>query len=144
MDGDWICPGKRDFNRNKLVDSPTLNGVYNYRLKQVDFNGSFEYSKEVEVSVMVIEDFALMQNYPNPFNPSTVIKYQVAEGSHTTLKVYDVLGREVTTLVNEEQTAGEYEVEFLISKDLSLSSGFYFYQIRAGNFIQTRKMIYLK
>ena len=133
-----------EINKYRLVDSPTLNGVYNYRLKQVDFNGSFEYSKEVEVSVMVIEDFALMQNYPNPFNPSTVIKYQVAEGSHTTLKVYDVLGREVTTLVNEEQTAGEYEVEFLISKDLSLSSGFYFYQIRAGNFIQTRKMIYLK
>jgi hypothetical protein len=133
-----------EINKYRFVDSPTLNGVYNYRLKQVDFNGSFEYSKEVEVSVMVIEDFALMQNYPNPFNPSTVIKYQVAEGSHTTLKVYDVLGREVTTLVNEEQTAGEYEVEFLISKDLSLSSGFYFYQIRAGNFIQTRKMIYLK
>ena len=133
-----------EINKYRFVDSPTLNGVYNYRLKQVDFNGSFEYSKEVEVSVMVIEDFALMQNYPNPFNPSTVIKYQVAEGSHTTLKVYDVLGREVTTLVNEEQTAGEYEVEFLISKDLSLSSGFYFYQLRAGNFIQTRKMIYLK
>ena len=133
-----------DINKYRFVDSPTLNGVYNYRLKQVDFNGSFEYSKEVEVSVMVIEDFALMQNYPNPFNPSTVIKYQVAEGSNTTLKVYDVLGREVTTLVNEEQTAGEYEVEFLISKDLSLSSGFYFYQLRAGNFIQTRKMIYLK
>jgi hypothetical protein len=133
-----------EINKYRFVDSPTLNGVYNYRLKQVDFNGSFEYSKEVEVSVMVIEDFALMQNYPNPFNPSTVIKYQVAEGSHATLKVYDVLGREVTTLVNEEQTAGEYEVEFLISKDLSLSSGFYFYQIRAGNFIQTRKMIYLK
>ena len=133
-----------EINKYRFVDSPTLNGVYNYRLKQVDFNGSFEYSKEVEVSVMVIEDFALMQNYPNPFNPSTVIKYQVAEGSHTTLKVYDVLGREVITLVNEEQTAGEYEVEFLISKDLSLSSGFYFYQLRAGNFIQTRKMIYLK
>ena len=133
-----------EINKYRFVDSPTLNGVYNYRLKQVDFNGSFEYSKEVEVSVMVIEDFALMQNYPNPFNPSTVIKYQVAEGSHATLKVYDVLGREVTTLVNEEQTAGEYEVEFLISKDLSLSSGFYFYQLKAGNFIQTRKMIYLK
>jgi hypothetical protein len=133
-----------EINKYRFVESPTLNGVYNYRLKQVDFNGLFEYSKEVEVNVMVIEDFALMQNYPNPFNPSTVIKYQVAEGSHTILKVYDVLGREVTTLVNEEQTAGEYEVEFLISKDLSLSSGFYFYQLKAGNFIQTRKMIYLK
>jgi len=90
-------------------------------------------------------EFSLSQNYPNPFNPATTIKYQFI-----TLKVYDVLGNEVTTLVNEELPAGEYEVEFSIN-NLQLSSGVYFYQLRvypadggAGNYIETKKMILLK
>lgn len=85
--------------------------------------------------------FSLDQNYPNPFNPSTVIRYQLAVRSQVSLKIYDVLGREVTTLVNEERPAGRYQLRFDGS---SLASGIYFYQLRAGNLVQTKKMILIK
>jgi len=93
--------------------------------------------------------FLLSQNYPNPFNPSTVISYQLPVIGFVTLKVYDILGREVTTLVDEEKPAGEYEVEFNASNLTSrqgsaLTSGIYFYQLKAGDFIETRKMVLLK
>ncbi len=88
-----------------------------------------------------LNSYQLFQNYPNPFNPFTRIQYQVPSVSHISLKVYDVLGNEVTALVNEEKSAGVYEVEFDASQ---LSSGIYFYKLRAGNFIQTKKMILLK
>ncbi len=82
-----------------------------YRLKQIDFNGSFEYSDIVEVEIAP-SVFSLSQNYPNPFNPSTTISYQLPVNSFVTLKVYDVLGNEVAALVNEQKTAGTYEIEF--------------------------------
>ena len=85
--------------------------------------------------------FGLMQNYPNPFNPSTTIQYQVSSPTNVSIKVYDLLGNEVATIVNEWKEAGNYEVEFDASK---LSSGIYFYQLRAGTFIQTMKMQVLK
>ena len=85
--------------------------------------------------------FYLSQNYPNPFNPSTVISYQLSALSKISIKVYDVLGREITTLVNQEQHAGNYIVNFDASK---LSSGVYFYRIVAGNFVQTKKMVLIK
>jgi hypothetical protein len=85
--------------------------------------------------------FNLSQNYPNPFNPSTVISYRLPVTSFVTLKVYDILGREVATLVNEEKPSGEYEVEFDGS---ALPSGIYFYQLKAGEYSETRKMILLK
>ncbi|MCK9211877.1 MAG: T9SS type A sorting domain-containing protein [Ignavibacteriaceae bacterium] len=91
--------------------------------------------------------YKLEQNYPNPFNPETVISWQLAAGSFVTLKVYDVLGNEVATLVNEEQPAGSYQVNFntqLTTNNKQLSSGIYFYQLRAGNFVQTKKMILLR
>jgi len=92
--------------------------------------------------------FNLEQNYPNPFNPSTVISYRLPVTSNVTLKVYDVLGNEIATLVNEEKPAGEYEVEFNAASHSgnvwNLTSGVYFYQLRTGDFIQTRKMVYLK
>ena len=84
--------------------------------------------------------FKLNQNYPNPFNPTTTIKYLIPEISFITIKMYDVLGNEVATVVNEEKAAGNYEVEFDASK---LSSGVYFYQLRAGSFIETKKMVLL-
>ncbi len=87
------------------------------------------------------KEFNLSQNYPNPFNPTTTITYQVPEISFVTLKIYDVLGNEIATLVNEEKPAGSYEVEFDAS---SLSSGIYFYKLQSGSFIQTKKMILLK
>jgi hypothetical protein len=86
-------------------------------------------------------EFNLYQNYPNPFNPTTTIKFQIPELSFVTLKVYDVLGSEIETLVNEEKPVGSYEIEFNAT---SFPSGVYFYQIKAGNFIQTKKMILLK
>lgn len=85
--------------------------------------------------------FALYQNYPNPFNPSTIINYQLATGSHVTLKVYDMLGKEVETLVNKVQPTGDYKVTFNANR---LASGVYFYQLRANDFIQTNKLILLK
>jgi hypothetical protein len=89
--------------------------------------------------------FSLAQNYPNPFNPSTSIEYRVGSIEYITLKVYDILGREVTTLVNEEQQPGVYEVEFSpASGNRDLASGIYYYQLKAGSYIQTKKMIYLK
>ncbi|MBK9099654.1 MAG: T9SS type A sorting domain-containing protein [bacterium] len=86
-------------------------------------------------------DFNLMQNYPNPFNPSTVISYQLSVSGDVTLKVFDILGNEVATLVNELKPAGNYEVEFDAS---SLTSGVYFYKLQAGTFVDTKKMVLLK
>ena len=87
--------------------------------------------------------FSLEQNYPNPFNPSTVISWQLAVGSNVTLKIYDILGNEVATLVNEEQQAGMHNFE-LEMRNYELSGGVYYYRLQAGNFVQTKGMIYLK
>jgi hypothetical protein len=86
-------------------------------------------------------DFSISQNYPNPFNPSTKISWQSPVGSHQTIKIYDVLGNEVATLVNEYKSTGSYEITFDAS---SLTSGVYFYRLQAGEFVQTRKMVLLK
>ena len=88
-----------------------------------------------------LSKFELYQNYPNPFNPATTIKYQIPELSFVTLKVYDVLGNEIATLVNEEKSTGNYEVEF---DGTGLSSGNYFYQLKADNFVETKRMVLLK
>lgn len=85
--------------------------------------------------------FTLSQNYPNPFNPTTNIKYQIANNNFVTLKIYNILGKEVTTLVNEKQTAGDYEIKFDAGK---LSSGIYFYKLTAGDFSDVRSMILVK
>jgi hypothetical protein len=94
--------------------------------------------EEVEI---IPTEFALYQNFPNPFNPSTLIKYQVPEKSFVSIRVYDLLGEELVTLVNEEKSAGSYEVNFDAGQ---LSSGFYIYTIKAGNFTSTKKMILMK
>jgi DNA-binding beta-propeller fold protein YncE len=112
-----------------------------YRLKQTDYDGKFEYSKTVEVGAGTPKTFTLSQNYPNPFNPTTVIGYQLAVSSVVTLKVYDVLGREVATLVNERKAAGTYTASFNAAK---YSSGVYFYKLQAGDFVQTKKMLLVK
>ena len=89
----------------------------------------------------VVETYSLSQNYPNPFNPTTTIKYSIPKLSFVTIKIYDVLGSEVTTLVNEEKSVGNYELTWNAA---NLSSGVYFYRFQAGSFVQTRKMILLK
>jgi len=90
-------------------------------------------------------NFELLQNFPNPFNPSTKISWQSPVGSHQTLKVFDLLGNEVVTLVDEYKPAGRYEVEFEVSSGIrNLSSGVYFYQLKAGEFVETKKMLLLR
>jgi len=117
-------------------------GKYKYRLKQIDFNGSFEYfDLSGEVVIGVPEKYELSQNYPNPFNPATVIRYSLTENSFTSLKIYDVTGREITKLVNEKQEAGRYEVIFNGS---NFASGVYFYELRSGEFVARKRMVLLK
>ena len=113
-----------------------------------DFNPAIT---DIESPELQLFSFILSQNYPNPFNPSTKIKYEIPGQARNdnilvTLKVYDVLGNEVATLVNEEKPAGEYEVEFSSHSDegQNLSSGVYFYQLQSGDFVQTKKMILMK
>jgi hypothetical protein len=120
----------------------SYNGIISYRLKQVDYDGKYKYSHEVKIEADLIPyEFLLYQNYPNPFNPTTKITWQSPVGSMQTLKIYDVLGNEVATLVNEEKSAGYYEVAFDGS---SLPSGIYFYRLTAGEFVQTKKMMLMK
>ena len=114
-----------------------------YRLKQIDFDGSYKYSDIIELQIDTPSELVLQQNYPNPFNPETVISYQLPVSSFVVLKVYDVLGREVATLVNEEKAAGFHHSTFTTLHS-SLSSGIYIYQIHAGEFSQTRKMLLMK
>ena len=92
---------------------------------------------------LTLTGFQLYQNYPNPFNPSTVISYQLGVNSKVSLKIYDILGNEVAILVNEEQQAGFHNYELGI-RNYELSSGVYFYQLRAGSFVETRKFILMK
>ena len=112
-----------------------------YRLKQIDFDGSYEYSKVVEVSNLLPTNFALVQNYPNPFNPTTVISYSLPIKSFVTIKIYNALGEEVRDLLNEEKVAGDHRIKFDAT---GLPSGIYMYRIQAGNFIETKKMVLMK
>jgi hypothetical protein len=129
-----------------FVDEGLTAGKYVYRLKQIDFDGTSEYSNEIEVEVLAPMEFALEQNYPNPFNPATVISWQSPVGGHQTLKVYDVLGNEVATLIDEYREAGRYKVEFnaaQVSRP-EISSGLYMYKLTIGNFSAIRKMMLIK
>ncbi|MDZ7625637.1 MAG: M28 family peptidase [Ignavibacteriaceae bacterium] len=132
-----------EINYYSFTDHPQVSGVNQlyYRLKQVDFDGTFSYSDVVNVSYDVPAEFVLSQNYPNPFNPSTRINYFVPQESFVSVKVYDFLGREVMTLVNETRAVGSYEIVFDAS---NLPSGTYFYTMIAGNFSATKKMILIK
>jgi hypothetical protein len=124
------------------TDANLTSGSYAYRLKQIDNDGSTEYSQIIEQEIKVIPSvFYLGQNYPNPFNPSTIIAYQLPVGSNVTLKVYDILGKEIATLVNETKEAGSFEVKFDASK---LSNGLYLYTLHAGNFTATKKLLLMK
>ena len=123
------------------TDNTAGTGTYYYRLKQIDFGGQYEYSDEIEVEVIGPLTFALEQNYPNPFNPSTNIKYSLPENGFVKLSVYNLVGEEVSVLVNETVDAGFYEATFNAA---SLPSGTYFYRLQAGNTVQVKKMVLLK
>ena len=135
-----------------FVDKNLKQGQYLYRLKQINMDGSYKYSNEVEVQIQPGK-YSLEQNYPNPFNPSTKITYSIpAVGTSVgtslmkflqfvQLKVYDVLGNEVATLVEEYREAGRYEITFNAS---DLASGMYLYILKAGDFVETKKMILVR
>jgi hypothetical protein len=132
-----------EINYYSFIDEPQLSGanqIY-YRLKQVDFDGTFSYSDVVNVTYDVPAKFVLNQNFPNPFNPSTTINYFVPKESFVSIKLFDFLGREVTTLVSETKSTGSYELSFNAS---SLPSGTYFYVMTADNYSTTKKMVLMK
>ncbi|GAB4132367.1 MAG: hypothetical protein Fur0015_05930 [Ignavibacteriales bacterium] len=132
-----------------FVDVNPPTGKVLYRLKQIDYDGKFEYTIITEVNIDIPQQFVLEQNFPNPFNPETIIKYSIPNitlslsmsAVNVTLKVYDILGNEVSTLVNIKQQPGNYEVKFDGSQ---LPSGVYFYKLQSGNFVQTKKFILMK
>ena len=124
-----------------FIDQDLQNGIYSYRLKQIDFNGTFEYTDVVEVEIITPATFNLEQNYPNPFNPSTSIKYSLAEAGNVRLSVYNTVGEEVAVLVNGFSQAGSFEVNFDAS---NLSTGVYLYKLQSANSVQTKKMMLLK
>ncbi len=124
------------------VDENLSVGIYQYRLKQIDFDGTFEYSKVVEVEITSPTEFSLGQNYPNPFNPSTNIKYTISSRQFVTLKIFNSLGEEIETLVNEFQDAGVHSKLYIVNS--TLPSGVYYYQLNAGGQALTSKMILLR
>ncbi len=124
-----------------FVDTKLETGNYTYRLKQIDFDGSYSYSSEVEVNVELPLEYRLEQNYPNPFNPSTVIKYSLPEDGLVKLAVYNILGEEVSAIVNNTQKAGRYEVTFNGNK---LASGVYVYRLETANFTSSKKFVLLR
>jgi predicted GH43/DUF377 family glycosyl hydrolase len=128
-------------NQYSFLDKNLDEGKYFYRLKQMDYGGQFSYSQIVEVDVRTLDNYTLEQNYPNPFNPTTTIGYVLQEKSNAKLTLLNSLGEEIAVLVNEEQDKGYHKVEYNAS---TLVSGVYFYQLRAGSFIETKKMMLLR
>ena len=140
--------GNSNVQNNYLFsDRKIATGKYNYRLKQIDFNGNFKYyDLGTEVTVGIPNDFLLVQNYPNPFNPSTKIDFQLPEDSKISIRIYDISGKEVSALINEQRPAGYYTKEFNAA---SLTSGIYFYVMSAegisgSSYKAVRKMLLVK
>jgi hypothetical protein len=124
-----------------FTDSKLKSGVYTYRLKQIDFDGTTAYSNEIEVDVAIPDVFSLEQNYPNPFNPATIIQYSLPVDGSVKLTVFNSLGEKVAELVNEIQKAGVYEVSFNASR---FASGVYFYRLESADFVSIKKMMLIK
>jgi len=149
---DWQKIGFVEGNGNSttiknysFVDESPVKGTTLYRIKQIDFDGSFKIYNSVSVSFEGVTKYALEQNYPNPFNPSTMIKYSIPVAGPVKLTVYNLLGSEVATLVDEYKEAGTYSVEFSkVKLKNEIGSGVYIYTINAGSFTQTRKMVVVK
>ena len=138
VEGNGTTTEPKNYN---FIDKETPEGKVQYRLKQIDFDGSFNHSNTIEVEINYPDDYILFQNYPNPFNPVTVISFQIPTKSYVSLKIYDLLGNEITTLVDEEKNSGVYSVTFDANKS---ASGIYFYEFKAGDFRETKTMLLLK
>jgi subtilisin family serine protease len=152
LDERWIevgfVPGFGTTTEKKSYTFTDINlsmGSYSYRLKQIDFDGTIEYSNEVLAEVGAPTNFALIQNYPNPFNPSTTIEFSIPEMSSVSVEVYNVIGEQVASLVNQTLDAGYHRINFNAG---NLPSGTYVYQLKAngqnGTFVDTKKMILMK
>ena len=122
-------------------DENLAEGKYQYRLKQIDLDGTSSYSNIVYVEITSLVNFVLKQNYPNPFNPTTIIKYSIKESGLVKLKIYDLLGAEVAELVNEVKEAGYHSVEFNAA---TLPSGVYIYTMQVNGFTASKKMLLMK
>jgi len=134
-----------DINSYTFKDDDPLTGTSYYRLKQIDYDGTFRVYDKVQVDFQIVTVYALEQNYPNPFNPSTTIRYSIPVVGKVKLTLYNLLGSEVAVLVNEQQEAGNHTVQFSTEVlGANLRSGIYFYTLKSGSFTQTRKMILLK
>ncbi|MBE2217001.1 MAG: T9SS type A sorting domain-containing protein [Ignavibacteria bacterium] len=124
------------------TDSRLSTGTYKYRIKQIDFNGNYEYySLPEDVTIKSPDKFSVSQNYPNPSNPSSKIDFQLPAESRVTIKIFDIAGREVATILNDFLSADFHSVLF---NGTNFASGVYFYTITAGDFIKTNKMILVK
>jgi predicted GH43/DUF377 family glycosyl hydrolase len=123
------------------TDKNLNNGKYYYRLKQIDFDGSYEYSNVIELEWRAFNSYLLEQNYPNPFNPITTIGFGVQNRSNVKITVLNSIGEEVAVVLNENKEQGFYQIEFNAT---NIPSGVYFYQLQAGNFVESKKMILLK
>ena len=125
-----------------FIDRKLNSGSYSYRLKQIDYNGNFKYYDLIGcVNIGVPDKFSLSQNYPNPFNPITKIDFALPKDEKVMIKIYDLSGREMVTLINEFRTAGYYTIIFNAS---NLASGIYYYKLTAGNNIAVNKMVVIK
>ena len=135
--------GTINHTQNYIFEDKNLNsGTYNYRLKQIDYNGNFEYF-DLKSNVVIGKpgSFNISQNYPNPSNPKTKINYEVAIDAKVSIKIYDIIGREVLTLVDQKQSAGYYSVIF---DGTNMASGVYFYRFESGNYTDTKKLVLIK
>ena len=131
-----------DIHNYEFTEKNLNSGKYIYRLKQIDFNGNFEYFELAEeVSIGIPDKYSLSQNYPNPFNPVTNLEFGISNLGFVTVKIYDVMGRELITLVNEIKEPGYYTVRFDGS---NLSSGVYFYRMTAEDFVAVKKFVLMK
>ncbi|MCL6495360.1 MAG: T9SS type A sorting domain-containing protein [Ignavibacterium sp.] len=140
VEGKGTTTEKQFYN---FIDKPSENGLYSYRLKQIDFNGVNHFSDEVEIQFVSSIQVHLEQNYPNPTNARTVIQWSIPIDAHVKLKLYDVLGREVLTLVDGFREAGLYENQIDFNKT-ELPSGIYFYELRIGSVSALKKLILIK
>jgi hypothetical protein len=125
-----------------FIDSEVNSaGTYSYRLKQIDNDGSYEYSKTIKVNIGSPINFELNQNYPNPFNPSTTISFNLAESGKVILKIYNIMGEELTTLVEGFREAGIYSFNFIAE---GYPSGMYLYSLSTNGYTETKKMLLMK
>ncbi len=126
-----------------FMDKNLNSGKYQYRLKMIDLDGTYEYSNVTEVEIGVPVAFGLSQNYPNPFNPTTTIKFGVPNTSNVKLELFNILGEKIATLIDKEMEAGYHNYQFSIV-NYQLTSGVYIYKLQSGEFAQSRKFLLMK